>query len=180
MANVIVVYGTTEGQTAKIAQHIADAGRGLGHHVEVVHAAELGERTDLGAYGAAVVGASLHEGRYQRSIVNFVKAQHAWLAAHPTAFFSVSLGAASSDPSERAEVERISAEFIAGCDFRPRVVASLAGALKYTQYNWLKRALLRHISSREGGPTDVAQDYELTDWSEVDRFAHGFFVDQLG
>jgi menaquinone-dependent protoporphyrinogen IX oxidase len=44
----------------------------------------------------------------------------------------------------------------------------------------LKRALLRRIASHEGGPTDVAQDYELTDWSEVDRFAHSFFVDELG
>jgi hypothetical protein len=38
VAKALIVYGTTEGQTAKIAQHLADAGRKLGHGVDVVHA----------------------------------------------------------------------------------------------------------------------------------------------
>src|SRR5262249_22024374 len=39
---------------------------------------------------AAVVGASLHAGRHQRSAEKFVRAHAADLNAHPSAFFSVS------------------------------------------------------------------------------------------
>jgi len=176
MAKVLMVYGTTEGQTAKIAQHIADAGRRLGHGVDVVHAPELDEdQAESGAYDGAIVGASVHEGHYQKAVKQFVEGHREWLAARPSAFFSVSMAAASQSPEELAEIERIMAAFAAETGWTPTTTESIAGALKYTEYNWLKRMIMKQISKQHGGETDTSRDYEYTDWKQVDGFAERFF-----
>lgn len=174
MAKVLIVYGTTEGQTAKIAQHIGDAGRRLGHDVSLRLAADIGDE-DLRAFDAVIVGGSLHEGRYQRSVRSFIDRHMGSLASRPSAFFAVSLAAASHDPNERADARRIATEFAARAGWAPKQVASFAGALKYTQYSWLKRALMKYISAKEDRDVDTSRDFEYTDWDEVTRFAEGFY-----
>ena len=175
MANILIVYGTTEGQTAKIAEHLADAGRRLGHTVDVRHAPDATADVDPGGYDAVLIGASVHEGRYQRAVRDFVERHAEALSARPSAFFSVSLAAASRNAGERAAVERIAADFEAHAGWTPQRTASFAGALRYTQYSWLKRALMKYISGKEGGDTDTSRDFEYTDWGAVTRFAEGFF-----
>lgn len=170
MARILIVYATTEGQTAKIARHIAAALEDLGHAVTVTLADEA-PGLETGTWDAVIVGASLHEGRFQRAAQGFVRAHRAALAALPGAFFGVSLGAASDDSAERVEVERLIAGFGQAAGWQPARTASFAGALRYTRYSWLKRALMRHIAAREGGPTDTQRDYEFTDWDAVTRFA---------
>lgn len=174
MAKVLVVYGSTEGQTAKIAQHIGDAGRRLGHRVDVQAAGEAPD-ADAGGYDDIIVGASLHEGRYQRSVRSFLEQHAAALASRPAAFFSVSLAAASRDQNERAEVERIMGEFFARTHWTPTLTASFAGALKYTRYSWLKRMLMKHIAEKEGGDVDTSRDFEYTNFDQVTAFAERFF-----
>jgi menaquinone-dependent protoporphyrinogen oxidase len=174
MAKILIAYGTTEGQTAKIAHHIADAARRLGHGADVAHVSELGPTTDLDAYDAAIVGASVHEGRYQAAVVHFIEQHKRWLGARPSAFFSVSLAAASRNPGEVAEIQRYISELAQHSGWKPDSTDSFAGALKYTQYSWLKRALMKHISQKEGGDIDTSRDFEYTDWSQVTRFAERF------
>ena len=173
MAKLLIVYGTTEGQTAKIAQHIGHAAQHLGHEVAVRHAPEVADG-DVTTHDAVIVGASLHEGRYQREVRSFIERCAAPLGSRPSAFFSVSLAAASRDAKERAEPVRIANEFTSKAGWTPDRVASFAGALKYTQYSWLKRAVMKRISSQEGGDTDTSQDFEYTDWNDVERFVDEF------
>jgi menaquinone-dependent protoporphyrinogen oxidase len=52
--------------------------------------------------------------------------------------------------------------------------ASLAGALPYSRYGFLKRLLMRLIVWREGGDTDDSRDYDDTDWDAVECFARSF------
>lgn len=170
MAHVLIVYGTTEGHTAKIAEHIGDAVRRLGHEAVVRPAAEIAEGA-LDGCDAVIVGASLHEGRYQRAVRDFIERHAAALAAQPSAFFSVSLAAASRDPDERAEALRLATDFAARAGWAPRSIASFAGALKYTQYSWLKRMVMKQIAGKERGDTDTSRDFEYTDWAAVTRFA---------
>jgi len=176
MAKVLIAYGTTEGQTAKIARHLADRVVELGHETDAMLAGEAGE-TDPAGYDAVVIGASMHEGRYQGEVRRFIESHRAILEGMPGAFFSVSLGAVSDDPAERAEVEEAMRQFCSGCGWEPTLTCSLGGALRYTQYSWLKRKIMQHIAGKEGGPTDPTQDFEFTDWDEVDRFAEGFVTD---
>jgi menaquinone-dependent protoporphyrinogen oxidase len=176
MARTLIVYGTTEGQTAKVAQFLADVGRHAGHMVDVVQAAEIADDHKLENYAAVLVGASVHEGRYQPDVRRFVKRHRMWLGERPSGFFSVSMAAASSHPEEVREVQSIIDDFVASHDWKPSMTASFAGALKYTQYNWLKRALMKHIAKKEGGATDTAHDYEYTNWTQVQHFGERFFA----
>ncbi len=170
MSRVLIAYGTTEGQTAKIAGHIGERLKQLGHEATVVLASEAGD-LELADFDAVIVGASLHEGRYQREVRRFIEAHRAVPDGMPGAFFSVSLGAVSDDPAERAEVEEAMQKFCSSCGWQPTVMRSFAGALRYTQYSWLKRKIMQHIVAKEGGPTDSTQDFEFTDWEDVSRFA---------
>lgn len=172
MKQLLVVYGTTEGQTAKIAASIADVARELGLEATARHAPDVDD-ADLHC-DAVIVGGSLHEGRYQRTIRDFVTRHEAFLSSRPSAFFSVSLAAASRDADERAEPLRIAKEFVAAAGWAPAQIASFAGALKYTQYSWLKRALMKHIAAKEGGDTDTSHDFEYTSWDDVAQFTKEF------
>lgn len=175
MAKTLIVYGTTEGQTAKVAQFLADVGRRAGHSVDVVHAGEIAEDAKLEDYAAVLVGASVHEGRYQRDVRRFVARHRMWLGERRSAFFSLSLAAASRNPEEVREIQAIIDGFVAEHGWKPDMTASFAGALKYTQYNWLKRAVMKHIAKKEGGNTDTSHDHEYTDWAQVTQFGERVF-----
>jgi menaquinone-dependent protoporphyrinogen oxidase len=175
MAKIAVLYGTTEGHTARIAQRVAGIGRQHGHRVDVMHLADADASFDIGAYDGAVVGASIHEGSHQRYVYRWLEAHQAALAAMPTAAFTVCLAIRSSNEGERAEARAFSGLYRAKTGWSPDVSEVFAGALMYSEYNWLVRMVMKSIARREGGSTDTSHDTEYTDWAEVDRFAEAFF-----
>ena len=61
------------------------------------------------------------------------------------------------------------------------MTATFAGAIKYTQYGFITRWIMRRIAKKEGGDTDTSRDHEYTDWVQVTRFAEKFLkkVDAL-
>lgn len=177
MARIVVGYGTTEGQTSKIAQHLGHLGRELGHAVDVVHLAELPEGFTLDGYDAAVVAASVHEGRHQKYVRKWAHEHRDWLASHPSAFVSVSLSAAGDDEESREAVQSYLDDFAKGTGWTPDFAVSAEGALRYTEYNWLKRFAMREISRSHGGETDTSRDFEYTRWSVLDERMAPFFRD---
>ena len=179
-SRVLVVYGTSYGQTAKIARFVADALTASGHAATLVNAAELGRRCALPHglsprdFDGVIVASSIIVRRHQKSVRRFVRAHHQALNAVPSAFVSVSASAASRDVAKFAETLRISGEFTRDAGWRPGLVESVAGAIAYTRYSPLVRWMLRRISASEGGPTDTSRDHELTDWGQVGRFVEAF------
>lgn len=173
--NILVLYGTTEGQTRKIARFVADRLTARGHEAQVIDAAEADPEFDPGAFGAAVIAASLHAGHYQAPVVDFAHPHHGVLGSMPTAFVSVSLSAASHDRDDLDGLARCVADFEHRTGWKPGEVWHAAGAFRFTQYDFLKRWALKYIAYRKGQPTDTSKDYELTDWEAlealVDRFA---------
>lgn len=50
-----------------------------------------------------------------------------------------------------------------------------SGALRYSQYGFIKRHMMKRISRDMGNPdTDTSRDYEYTDWNDVRHFDEGF------
>lgn len=174
--DVLLVYGTTEGQTRKVAEFIADkfAAQGLSAIVADANHTD----PDPGEFSAALIAASLHVGRYQASVVDYVRRRHAILNGMPTAFVSVSLAAASDDKDDLDGLARCVAEFEHRTEWRPGEVHHVAGAFRFTQYDFLKRWAMKYIAYRKGQPTDASRDYELTDWNGVAAFVERF-ADQL-
>ena len=62
-------------------------------------------------------------------------------------------------------------KFTADTGWTPARIATVAGRLAYTQYNWLVRLMMRRIARKEGGATDTSRDHEYTDWAQVERLA---------
>jgi menaquinone-dependent protoporphyrinogen oxidase len=173
MANVLIVYATKEGQTETIARHAADCLRARGHFVELVDA-DRREARELGRFDAVIIGAPIHARGYPRSIVRFARERAAFLDSVSAAFFSVGLAVMSHKSDGRAQTMKIIEQFTQRTGFRPQRVELFAGALRYSRYNFLVRALMRYISAKEGGDTDTSRDYEYTDFDAVERFALEF------
>lgn len=165
-----MLFASTEGQTALIAIRLAAVLHEHGFDSQAIDVSTPeAEAIDWSRVLGALVGASLHQGHHQKSAARFVRAHAGNLNAVPSAFFSVSLSAASKNPSEVAEAERIARAFPAEHGWKPSLILSVAGRLAYREYNFLIRFVMKRIAKKEGGPTDTSRDHELTNWDEVDR-----------
>lgn len=174
MARFLVLYGTSDGHTAKVARAIGDTLRARGGEVHVVEAGEAGGSPWPEEYSGVVVAASVHAGGYQRSVRAWVRAHRRGLAERPTAFVSVCLGVLQPDPSVQRELRVIIDRFVKATGWAPTMTKIVAGALLYTRYNWIKRLAMKRIVRNAGGDTDTSRDYEYTDWNDVRAFAERF------
>jgi menaquinone-dependent protoporphyrinogen oxidase len=182
MKPILVLYATREGQTRRIAEHVAANLRTHGLRAQIMDAAHPEASLDLAAYQAVVLAASVHAGKHEREMVAFVKSHRAELEQLPTVFLSTSLSEAGAEDTTRGELERTRARaaadsmieaFFEQTGFRPTAYKPVAGALLYSQYNWLVRMVMKRIVKSEGGSTDTSQDHEYTDWVDLDRFVDG-------
>jgi menaquinone-dependent protoporphyrinogen oxidase len=172
---VPVFYATTEGQTRRIAERLAASLRA--EHLDsraIDMAGREAAAIDWAGVRGAIVGASLHAGRHQKAADLFVRGRATELNRRPSAFFSVSLSAASRNPAEVEAAAQLAKAFPAACGWQPQIVASVAGRLAYTEYNFFIRLIMKRIARKEGAPTDTSRDYELTNWADVDRLARDF------
>ncbi len=179
MANILIVYATTEGHTRKIAQTIGGQIRAAGHDTEIVDSADIRPDLTLRVFDGFVLLGSLHQGFHQRSLVHFVKAHAEDLSKAPSAFLSVSLTAAHKEGDHQDELDKCAEVFFEQTGWRPTVWAPVAGALKYLEYDWLKRMVLRAISKSAGGDIDTSQDYEYTNWAELEQFIGRFLAESF-
>lgn len=174
MSKILILYASEEGQTARIARFLGDVARREGHEAVTFDVRDQASQ-EPPATDAVIIGASVHMGRHPAALMRWIKARLDQLNSLPSAFFSVSLAAASSSPKERAEAQAIADKFIEQSGWRPGHATTFAGALRYTRYGWLKRILMRWIAAREGSSDlDTQRDYEYTDWQAVENFAQEF------
>ncbi|KRE77401.1 flavodoxin domain-containing protein [Arthrobacter sp. Soil763] len=172
MASIYLPFGTVEGQTARIAEYIAYVIREHGHEARTADLQTAGDVLP-GDCDGVIVGASVHMGRHEGSVTDFVRANRAALERLPSALFSVSLAAHGDEGSAEDYVEKFEAE----TGWRPAHVGLFAGALLYTRYGFLKRHMMKRITSSKGSPdTDLSRDYVYTEWDGVRRFTEDFLA----
>jgi menaquinone-dependent protoporphyrinogen oxidase len=178
MTDFLVIYGTTDGQTAKIANALADDLRSLGATALVASAAS--SPPSPAPFRAVVVAASVHAGGYQPEVARWLGQHLDGLSARPTAFVSVCLGVLQHDPAVDAELEAIMDRFFEKTGWTPTIRKIVAGALPYTRYNIFKRWMMRRIVRKAGGDTDITRDYEYTDWADLSAFARTLVALSVG
>jgi menaquinone-dependent protoporphyrinogen oxidase len=166
MPRILIVYGTTDGHTAKIARYLAEQLRG--------EAAQASSAPDPTPYDGVIVAASVHIGDFQKSVRKWVAAHAKALEARPSAFLAVCLGVLQPEPQVRRDLERIVERFLARTGWRPAETKLVAGAVLYTRYGWLKRWVMKRIAAKAGGSTDTSRDHEYTDWAGLAEFARSF------
>ena len=176
--NVLIVYGTTEGQTRKIARFMADCINNRGETVTLIDSTDLPKDLDIEAFDAVIAAGSVHNGRHQAALFQFVRDHLVVLPDVPTAFISVSLSMASDDEEDRLDATACADRFLDAANWKPTVTHLVAGALRYTQYDFFKCWMLKMIASAKGESTDTSEDHEFTDWNDLETFT-GAFLDQV-
>lgn len=174
----LLVYGTTEGQTEKVATFVTDRLAQQGHETQLANAIDpTATAIDLLGFDAVIIAASLHAGHYQSAVIHFVRTHLDGIDARPNAFLSVSLAAASGDGDDVHGLEQCIAAFTQQTGWTPRRVHHVAGAFRYASYDFLKRWAMKYIAYRKGGPLDTSRDHELTDWVDLAQFVSSFLGD---
>jgi menaquinone-dependent protoporphyrinogen oxidase len=174
MHRILVAFASREGQTGRIARHIAhqiEHRRLLARVVDIM----AGE-TEAGAddCDAAIVAGSVHRGRYDPALASFVMRHAPALRRVPSAFLSVSLSAASAVPHERAAIDEIAQRFLAEAGWVPDGVLHVAGAVQDRTINVLERFALQTILKQHGVEPRPSGETELTDWAALDAFVRDF------
>ena len=176
--HVLIVYGSKEGQTAKIAEYIAQIIRSQGLQASAYSGKEIRADFSTDAFDAAIVGGSIHMENYPGYLREFVKNHRDWLNKVPSAFFTVCMAIQSQNANEREEGRYYGERFIKTTRWHPTLIETFAGAVKYTQYNFITRFIMKRIAKREGGSTDTTHDHEYTDWDAVARFTN-LYVEKI-
>ena len=172
IVNVLIVYGTTEGQTRKIAAWTATHIRERGHQVELQDSAALASDLKLGAFHAFIIAASVHQEHHQETVTNFVicasrAAEHQAFSPH----IRQSVGGAGRPKDGSAKVrgslrlcDRVATTHdppSRGC-FALHQVRLLPGAV---------RQIRRHEARGDPSPE---RDHEFTDWNALADFVDRF------
>jgi menaquinone-dependent protoporphyrinogen oxidase len=172
MIPVLIAFSTAEGQTRKVAEFMAGVLAASGYRADVVDVASERAALVQPIYAAAIVGGSVHMGRHSGELTRFLRANAAWLATVPLAFFSVSLTAARDDGAGQAAASRMIDDALAGTDLVPACRCRIGGALRFDEYGPAKRMLARRAARDVGA--EPGTDTEFTDWDGVRRFVVAF------
>ncbi|MGR3321822.1 MAG: flavodoxin domain-containing protein [Pseudooceanicola sp.] len=163
---ILITYGSTNGQTRRIARTAADWCADAGHVSELLPVGDADD-IELGRFDAVIVAGSVHAGGYQKALGEFCAARASELAKVPNLFLSVSLTAAGHDADDWKGMERILTEFTDATGWTPGRVEQVAGAYLPSQYDLFTRFIMRHILARKDPDADPAADKEYTDWAAL-------------
>ncbi len=168
MANILILYSTTDGHTRKVCeflQHFIEQQNNRVTLLSIDDAATI----DIKSYDKIVLGASIRYGKHGKAVYDFVREYQPQLDSLPNAFFSVNLVARKpgrNTPEKNPYVKR----FLKQITWQPKYLAIFAGKLDYPNYDFWDRKIIQMIMWMTRGPTDPGAVVEYTDWDQVEAF----------
>jgi len=183
MKSMAIVYATREGHSQRIAERVATVLSAQGLRSEVIPLQAIPVSFELARYSAAILVASVHVGKHEREMVNFIQSHRGELDALPTLLISVSLSQAGaempgSSPQEHtravADVGYLVNKLINDTGWHPTWVKPVAGTLMYSKYNPLVKLIMKRIARKAGAGADTSRDYCYTDWEALDHLIAEF------
>ncbi len=167
---ILVGYATVEGQTRKIAEAVAATVEEAGHTALLFDIASGGEYAiGIRRCHPLCAGAC---GALSCSLPRIVRQEARGLNSVPSAFVSVSMLIRSEFEEERRR-RRSFRTPAPESGWTPGTIHHAAGALRYTEYDFFKRWIIRRMAEHENAPTDVTRDHEFTDWTALSGFVRG-------
>lgn len=171
--NVLIAFGSTEGQTRKIARHIEASLAAAGHAVTVLDCSEPNQKPALSSFDAVIIAGSVHDKGHQDLVTSFAFFERSQLATMPSAFISVSLSIIAKDGA--AEARQYVDDFIAETGWTPTATHLAAGAVRYLEYDFFKEFTVKQlVLEGETLPDKAEGNPEYTDWKALDAFVESF------
>jgi menaquinone-dependent protoporphyrinogen oxidase len=168
MANIIILYSTTDGHTREICGYLQQLVEKSGNQVTLVCLNDDPE-VDLASFDKIVVGASIRYGKHNVKVYKFIEDNLSVLNNKPNAFFSVNAVARKAEKA-RPQTNPYLQKFLKQIAWQPKELAVFAGKIDYQIYGPLDRFMIRFIMWMTKGPTDPNTNIEFTDWDQVDKF----------
>lgn len=168
MANILIVYSTTDGHTRKICQRLQQVVEQRSHRVEMVSLSDE-PHVDPTHFDKVVIGASVRYGKHRPQVYQFIQRNQLVLARKPSAFFSVNLVARKAEKCQ-PDTNPYVKVFLKQSAWKPRAIAVFAGKIDYQKYSFRDRMIIRLIMWITKGPTDLKIVKEFTDWEQVEAF----------
>jgi menaquinone-dependent protoporphyrinogen oxidase len=166
MTRVLVVYGTTTGTTAGVAERIGAVLRARGVTVDVVAAKDA---PDPSGYDAVFVGSGVRASNWHAPVKEWVARYAAELKGMKVAFFSVGLTLAS-DAGKTAEMRAYTDPLVAETGVGPVDVGVFAGANEPAKFSFVERTIMKLMKAPTG---------DFRDWDAIEAWA-GSTADAMG
>ncbi|MCW3807316.1 menaquinone-dependent protoporphyrinogen IX dehydrogenase [Plebeiibacterium marinum] len=167
LKSVCILYSSTDGQTLKICNYIAEniSNKGIETCIQDINSFS----SNVIAFDTIVIGASIRYGHHRKIVFRFIdKYRHA-LEKINTGFFSVNLVArkkAKNTPDTNPYV----INFLDKMRWEPKVKSVFAGRLDYGSYSILDKLIIKLIMKLTNGPVKSDTPIEYTSWDKVDEF----------
>jgi len=168
MANILIIYSTTDGHTRSICERLTQLIEEYDHSVVLSWMSDEPD-IDLEPFDKVVIGASIRYGKHQPQVFEFIRKNQAVLESKPNAFFSVNVVARKPEKNQ-PDTNPYLQKFLKQIAWQPQNLAVFAGRIDYPRYGFIDRQMIRLIMWMTKGPTDTTATIEFTDWSKVEEF----------
>ncbi|MDT9587657.1 MAG: menaquinone-dependent protoporphyrinogen IX dehydrogenase [Candidatus Arsenophonus melophagi] len=168
----LLLFSSKYGQTKKIVLKITEYLNKEGKECDVKNL-NIEKNINPAIYQKVLIGASIHYGRFNSTVLNFAKIYQKELNSIPSAFFSVNLTARKKykDTPEKNIYLR---NFLAKTPWKPTLTNVFAGAICYSKYHFFDRMMIKLVMKITDGKTNINKEIEYTDWNKVEYFARAF------
>ena len=166
--NSLIIYSTTDGQTKKICETIKNNSI-YKKSTEIVNLNEAFKKKIV-KYDRVIIGASIRYGQHNPMVYKFIEKNKDTLENRKSAFFSVNVVARKpekSTPNTNPYIKK----FLKNTNWRPNKLGVFAGKIDYPSLSLLNKSIIRLIMFITGGPTDIRNVYEFTNWEGVKIFS---------
>ncbi|OIO69259.1 MAG: menaquinone-dependent protoporphyrinogen IX dehydrogenase [Zetaproteobacteria bacterium CG12_big_fil_rev_8_21_14_0_65_55_1124] len=168
MAQILILYSSTDGHTREICGRIQSIIDQHGHETRCISMNDAAD-IKLDGFDKIVVGASIRYGKHQKQVFDFVAHNEKLLASRPSAFFSVNVVARKAHKNQ-PDTNPYMLKFLKQVAWQPDALAVFAGKIDYKKYRFLDRQMIRLIMYLTHGPTHPDTEADFTDWEQVEMF----------
>jgi len=168
MANILIMYSTTDGHTMEICQYLKQVIERNGNHVTLL-SMDDDPNVDIKPFDKIVLGASIRYGKHSKQVYQYIKRNEQALDSKPNAFFSVNVVARKPEKSQPGTNPYLK-KFLKQISWQPKELAVFAGKLDYPRYRFWDKQIIRFIMWMTKGPTHPETVIDFTDWKQVESF----------
>ena len=167
MKKNLIIYSTTDGHTEAICRYIKSLLQ-KDFNTTLISIHKL-DKLNLSHFDMIIIGASIRYGKHKPELYQFIKENINILNNVKTAFFSVNAVARNLEKN-KPETNPYIKKFLETSIWKPLHVAVFAGKISYPKYKLLDKLMIKLIMWLTNGPTNTSQEYEFTNWDDINQF----------